>query len=365
MRIHVVQKGDTMWKIAKKYGVDFKELLRLNSQISTPDVIYPGARIKIPSKRVPIRPRDTESTEEGQSPFVKEMPMEESRETPIVPPEIERRPMETPELGAETEEGNEVEIERQSPEVSELPTPPALPPQQQTPPAQPPITTQPQPFAPMPPNAMFPPMPQAQPRQMMPQIQQQPTAPQPFAPMPPNAMFPPMPQGQPRQMMPQFQQQPTAPQPFAPMPPNAMFPPMQSPMQSPMRHHPCGPCGEAPRMMPMPYAVPLCPPLPDVPVPLPRPLQMPSQEPSSMCASAWESTYQQYAVPPAQSSSADMYSPYAHGSPYRSYQSGPMFRPHAYMNSPMYPSSQHMTTMPSGDVMPNWEKGHDESSSSQ
>ncbi|WP_249870981.1 SafA/ExsA family spore coat assembly protein [Oceanobacillus saliphilus] len=48
MKIHIVQKGDTLWEISKKYGVDFEELKGLNSQLSSPDMIMPGMKIKIP-----------------------------------------------------------------------------------------------------------------------------------------------------------------------------------------------------------------------------------------------------------------------------------------------------------------------------
>ena len=49
MKIHIVQKGDTLWKLAKKYGVSFDELKKLNSQLSNPDLLMPGMKIKIPS----------------------------------------------------------------------------------------------------------------------------------------------------------------------------------------------------------------------------------------------------------------------------------------------------------------------------
>ncbi len=48
MKIHIVQKGDTLWKIAKKYGVSFDELKKMNAQLSNPDMIMPGMKIKIP-----------------------------------------------------------------------------------------------------------------------------------------------------------------------------------------------------------------------------------------------------------------------------------------------------------------------------
>lgn len=49
MKIHIVQKGDTLWEIAKQYGVDFNELKSMNTQLANPDLIMPGMKIKIPS----------------------------------------------------------------------------------------------------------------------------------------------------------------------------------------------------------------------------------------------------------------------------------------------------------------------------
>ncbi|WP_052360668.1 SafA/ExsA family spore coat assembly protein [Oceanobacillus manasiensis] len=49
MKIHIVQKGDTLWELSKKYGVNFEELKQMNSQLSSPDMIMPGMKIKIPS----------------------------------------------------------------------------------------------------------------------------------------------------------------------------------------------------------------------------------------------------------------------------------------------------------------------------
>ncbi|MCP1154248.1 SafA/ExsA family spore coat assembly protein [Peribacillus frigoritolerans] len=48
MKIHIVQKGDTLWKLAKKYGVSFEELKKVNTQLSNPDMMMPGMKIKIP-----------------------------------------------------------------------------------------------------------------------------------------------------------------------------------------------------------------------------------------------------------------------------------------------------------------------------
>lgn len=55
MKIHIVQKGDTLWEISQQYGVDFEELKQLNSQISSPDMIMPGMKIKIPGSTKAVK----------------------------------------------------------------------------------------------------------------------------------------------------------------------------------------------------------------------------------------------------------------------------------------------------------------------
>src|SRR5690625_4056128 len=55
LKIHIVQKGDTLWEIAKQYGVDFEQLKQANSQLSSPDMIMPGMKIKIPSSSKQVK----------------------------------------------------------------------------------------------------------------------------------------------------------------------------------------------------------------------------------------------------------------------------------------------------------------------
>lgn len=77
MKIHIVQKGDSLWKISKKYGVDFQELKKLNSQLSNPDLIMPGMKIKIPSSGVPVKTdhqKAKEMPKPKEHPYVKEKP---------------------------------------------------------------------------------------------------------------------------------------------------------------------------------------------------------------------------------------------------------------------------------------------------
>jgi len=77
LKIHIVQKGDSLWKISKKYGVDFQELKKLNSQLSNPDLIMPGMKIKIPSSGVPVKTdhqKAKEMPKPKEHPYVKEKP---------------------------------------------------------------------------------------------------------------------------------------------------------------------------------------------------------------------------------------------------------------------------------------------------
>ena len=46
---HTVAAGDTMWKIAVKYEVGLSEIKSANTQISNPNLIYPGQILNIPT----------------------------------------------------------------------------------------------------------------------------------------------------------------------------------------------------------------------------------------------------------------------------------------------------------------------------
>ena len=91
MKIHIVQKGDSLWKIAKKYGVNFEQLKKTNSQLSNPDMLMPGMKIKIPEtssspkkendtkvnfgvKEAPVQPMTQAKPQALKQPAVKEMP---------------------------------------------------------------------------------------------------------------------------------------------------------------------------------------------------------------------------------------------------------------------------------------------------
>ena len=46
--VYTVRKGDTLWGIAKRYGVSLTALISANPQIKNPNLIYPGDEVTIP-----------------------------------------------------------------------------------------------------------------------------------------------------------------------------------------------------------------------------------------------------------------------------------------------------------------------------
>lgn len=60
VRIHIVQKGDTLWKIARQHGISFEDLKRLNAHLANPDYIVPGMEIILPDVNAKIAsPKNT------------------------------------------------------------------------------------------------------------------------------------------------------------------------------------------------------------------------------------------------------------------------------------------------------------------
>ncbi|KAB2337384.1 LysM peptidoglycan-binding domain-containing protein [Cytobacillus depressus] len=58
---YIVQKGDTFWEIALSNKVELDILIQMNSQVSNPDIIFPGQKIFIPGGKrivniVPLSP---------------------------------------------------------------------------------------------------------------------------------------------------------------------------------------------------------------------------------------------------------------------------------------------------------------------
>ncbi|MED1204771.1 SafA/ExsA family spore coat assembly protein [Heyndrickxia acidicola] len=119
MKIHIVQKGDTLWNISKKYGVNFEELKKMNAQLSNPEMIMPGMKIKVPTSGGSVKkesiipkkemPKAVHPYAQQQTPTIpvqkempkKEMPKKEmpiQKEAPKKEMPIQKEPIYTPKM---------------------------------------------------------------------------------------------------------------------------------------------------------------------------------------------------------------------------------------------------------------------------
>ncbi|MBB4825833.1 morphogenetic protein associated with SpoVID [Sporosarcina luteola] len=199
MEVHVVVKGDTLWKIARQYGIPFEDLKRVNAHLANPDYIVPGMKIFLPARH------------EQQT---------------------------KPSTSLPKTKGESVKPPQQKPTQPVKPTTPAppipLPTADEMP--KPPVSTSP-PSVPKPPSPTKPPS-TARPPSMKPPASKPPTKPMPTpTPAPP----PPLPTP-----MPTLEAESPTVQPPA-MPPMAMPYPMPMPMPYPMPQYiqpiftiPCG-----------------------------------------------------------------------------------------------------------------------------
>ena len=92
MKIHIVQKGETIWEISEKYGVDFETVKDVNPQISSPDMIMPGMKIKIPSSAKQVKHKEQPVKETP-----KEMQKENNNMQPKETPKIDEDDVKKPE----------------------------------------------------------------------------------------------------------------------------------------------------------------------------------------------------------------------------------------------------------------------------
>lgn len=164
MKIHIVQKGDTLWKIAEKYEVDFEELKKMNAHLSDPNYIMPGMKIKVPTPAAPAKPVKKETPKVSVDVDIhvnkKEQPLQQPQNVEPIAKEIP--------IAKASEKKEEPEQEM-----------PLLPPK---PPNIMPNMMEPDEEIPMPPFPDIPPIPTTQ-APVMEEQPQQPMHPQP-APMP-------------------------------------------------------------------------------------------------------------------------------------------------------------------------------------
>lgn len=81
MKIHIVRKGDTLWELAQQYGVDFEALKAANSHISSPDMIMPGMKIRIPTSAKAVKKEAV--VKEQQKEQIAEVPFKDITPKPM------------------------------------------------------------------------------------------------------------------------------------------------------------------------------------------------------------------------------------------------------------------------------------------
>ncbi|MBO8163845.1 MAG: LysM peptidoglycan-binding domain-containing protein [Brevibacillus sp.] len=379
MKIHIVQEDDTMRKIAKQYGVDMRDLLRVNSEVQDPDRLTPGVKIKIPVRQVPLRSR-REQMEKDDVPArqLNEVPAEISEEEPQIPSTLPRMidPETVEEEIRQTERQQHSERQQKEPQNQSKKAEPRVQQQPeagaQVKAAPPTRKTIPVSYKPVyPPHAqkrMTPALSHQTPSYYPPQMMPQPHG----SSMMPSLM---MPQPHGSSMMPSLMM----PQPYS----TSMMPPVMTPalmMQLPPNTPPVMPALPSVNIPSHVFPLPLLH-LPDA-----SSLMMAQYGPSMMAGpeylSGYSDPYDDYSKPTrenrklstqegskaAHRKAYDMGSdesyqvPWPHGYP----AGNPSFAPaHPGMSSTMYPPHQAMPYLPRQEVWPSWEEGYEESSSSQ
>ncbi|WP_052380475.1 LysM peptidoglycan-binding domain-containing protein [Paenibacillus camerounensis] len=54
MKIHIVKQGDTLYALSQKYGVPLQKIIEANPQISNPEALNVGDKVKIPAAPAPV-----------------------------------------------------------------------------------------------------------------------------------------------------------------------------------------------------------------------------------------------------------------------------------------------------------------------
>lgn len=165
VNVHIVVKGDTLWKIARQYGISFEELKKVNAHLANPDYIVPGMKIFLPEGKGTKPPQ--KQVGKDKQPQTHEKPM---KPAPQPAPPVAPIPKPTPPV--------------QQPTPPQKPTPPKPAPKPEVKPQpapKPEVKPQPMPKPPAPPKPEVKPIPkpespncEAPPAPPMPPVQHQP-----------------------------------------------------------------------------------------------------------------------------------------------------------------------------------------------
>lgn len=102
MTVHIVQKGDTLWKIAKEYDVSFEQLKKMNAHLANPEYIVPGMKVNVPEEKRPKdEPISLDESKRGKTEkpaqktehnVVTKQEKEKVPPVPETPPKVEKQP---------------------------------------------------------------------------------------------------------------------------------------------------------------------------------------------------------------------------------------------------------------------------------
>lgn len=138
MEVHIVQKGDTLWKIARQHGVSFEELKRVNAHLANPDYIVPGMKIMLPKKQGGTGKPHAPNHGGGTPPIKKQEKQPEKKPSPPKPVEQKPKPKPQPPVPPVPSVKPTPPPAQPMPPIPEMPPqmPPQVPPMQPVPPTQ-------------------------------------------------------------------------------------------------------------------------------------------------------------------------------------------------------------------------------------
>lgn len=121
--VHIVQKGDTLWKIAKEYDVSFDQLKKMNAHLANPEYIVPGMKVNVPTEQKKKNPSISLDESKRTEPQKNDKTVVPTKEKVPPLPEIPKRSPEVetekkqPEIGQSKDRPQTPQAEPQAPPV--------------------------------------------------------------------------------------------------------------------------------------------------------------------------------------------------------------------------------------------------------
>jgi morphogenetic protein associated with SpoVID len=87
VKLHIVQPGDTIWSVARRYDIPIERLLQANDDLGDSDRLEPGTKVRIPTGKVPVSLHKTDAAAVRQE---RSQESSSSQEAPLERPVGER-----------------------------------------------------------------------------------------------------------------------------------------------------------------------------------------------------------------------------------------------------------------------------------